>query len=350
MDLETALDASVQAGDEARAVGGPDEAAHHFQQALELLADPRRVAGADLDVSRLVVKAAEALVASGHTRSGRRRWSATSSDRLPDDAPPAWFARMLAVRSTALAYIETDEDPADVSAEALALVPDDAHGLRAKVLGVHARSRRDGPLRGGAGVGLDALELAELDLNELVSDAITTLSRLKKAGPKESLRAALADAIARARETGALEAELRGRYMLGRSYEDWASSTRPRSGSAAASTAGGMRRSVGAVRLRVALAAHLGAARPGRLGRGARALRRARPGAAAHPAGAAGEPAGDHRVRPRGRRVRRARRAASLLAPRGGIAIHAAAVAMRQAGRRGGRRPCWRRTTTRCGC
>ena len=44
MDLDTALNASIRAGDEAIAVGGPDEAAHHYQQALELLADPRRAA------------------------------------------------------------------------------------------------------------------------------------------------------------------------------------------------------------------------------------------------------------------------------------------------------------------
>ena len=62
----------------------------------------------------------------------------------------------------------------------------------------------------------------KLDLNKLASDAITTLSGLKKAGPKDALRAALVDAIARAQRTGALDAELRGRFMLGRSYEDWA--------------------------------------------------------------------------------------------------------------------------------
>ena len=42
MDLDAALSASIQAGHEAWAVGGPDEAAYHYQQALELLADPRR--------------------------------------------------------------------------------------------------------------------------------------------------------------------------------------------------------------------------------------------------------------------------------------------------------------------
>ena len=94
----------------------------------------------DLDVSRLVVKTAEALVASGHRRAGgraarraarpaaRRRARRPGSPGCSRSAPPR------------CRVIETDEDPAAVSAEALALVPDDAPALRAKVLGVHARS------------------------------------------------------------------------------------------------------------------------------------------------------------------------------------------------------------------
>ncbi|MCW2766632.1 MAG: regulatory protein LuxR, partial [Nocardioides sp.] len=50
MDLDTALSASVQAGDEASQVGGPDEAAYHYQQALELLVDRGRSATVDLDL------------------------------------------------------------------------------------------------------------------------------------------------------------------------------------------------------------------------------------------------------------------------------------------------------------
>ena len=45
-DLDTALDASIRAGDEAMMVAGPDEAAHHYEQALELLAEDRAVAAA----------------------------------------------------------------------------------------------------------------------------------------------------------------------------------------------------------------------------------------------------------------------------------------------------------------
>ena len=72
--------------------------------------------------------------------------------------------------------------------------------------------------------GLDALALAErLDLHELASDVITTLSNLKKAGPKDALRSALVEAVAPGgRQPAPIQAELRARYFLGRSYEDWA--------------------------------------------------------------------------------------------------------------------------------
>ena len=78
--------------------------------------------------------------------------------------------------------------------------------------------------------GMEALTLAErLDMPMLVSEIITTLSGLKKSGPREALRAALTDAVERAERTGALHAELRGRYLLGRSHEDaaeWAEADR----------------------------------------------------------------------------------------------------------------------------
>ena len=111
MDLDTALDASVQAGHEASAVGGPDEAAQHYQQALELLADPRRTADVTFDLSKLVVNTADALVASGHPDRAAAVVK-EQLDRLPPDAPPEWWARLLSVRATALSVIESDEDPA----------------------------------------------------------------------------------------------------------------------------------------------------------------------------------------------------------------------------------------------
>jgi DNA-binding CsgD family transcriptional regulator/tetratricopeptide (TPR) repeat protein len=202
-------------------VGGPDEAAHHYQQALELLTDPERAR--DVDVSKLVVKAVESLTASGHPIRGASL-AKEQLDRLPADAPDEGRARMLAARADALVMTETQEDPALVSGEALDLVPEEFPQLRAKVLALHARiqsaMRRDEEAQAA---GLEALEIAEkLDLTELASDAITTLSGLKRTGPKEGLRVALTEAVARAEAAGAVEAELRGRVLLGRSYQDWA--------------------------------------------------------------------------------------------------------------------------------
>jgi DNA-binding CsgD family transcriptional regulator/tetratricopeptide (TPR) repeat protein len=223
LDLVTALTAAVEAGDEASAVGGPDEAAHHYQQALELMADPERARDADVDLSKLVVKAVESLTASGHPIRGAAL-AQEQLERMPDDAPGEWRARMLAARADALVMTETQEDPAAVSAEALALVPDGFPQLRVKVLALHARILSAmGRDREAEAIGLEALEMAEKhDLTELASDAITTLSGLKRTGPKEGLREALTEAVARAEAAGAIEAELRGRVLLGRSYQDWA--------------------------------------------------------------------------------------------------------------------------------
>ncbi|WP_167736051.1 AAA family ATPase [Nocardioides sp. 503] len=221
-DLDTALSASIRAGDEASAVGGPDEAAYHYQQALELLADPERCAGADVDLSKLVVAAADALTASGDPERAVAVIQ-EQLDRLPADASDVWRSRMLIAQAHALHLTESTEDPADLSARALALAPEGESPLRARALATHARILASwGRYDEAQTFGMDALALAErLDLNELASDAITTLSGLKKAGPKEGLRAALDEAVVRAERAGAIHAELRGRFFLGRSYEDW---------------------------------------------------------------------------------------------------------------------------------
>ena len=127
--------------------------------------------------------------------------------------------------------METALDPFDLSAEAVALAPEGESGLRATVLAGHARILAyRGEVIEAESVGIEALTLAErLDLPLLVSDVVTTLSGLKQSGPRDALRAALADAVDRAERSGALPAELRGRYLTGRSYSDtaeWAEAER----------------------------------------------------------------------------------------------------------------------------
>ena len=221
MDLDTALEASVRAGREAALVGGPDEAAQHLQQALELLADPRRTAGDEgPDVSKLAVEAGDALSAAGHP--GRAAALVGEQlDRLGPEAPAAVRARLLSARATYLFVVDTEEDLLALSREAVELVPEDAGGLRARVLANHARilagyERYDEART----AGLEALALAErLDLSAIGSEAITTVAGLKNA-PVDRIRAALADAVAQAEGVGALNAELRGRFLLARSHQD----------------------------------------------------------------------------------------------------------------------------------
>ncbi len=220
MDDETAIDASIRAGREAMSVGGPDEAARHFEQALQLLADPRR-GPADLDLAQLLVDTAEALLASGHPMRADALL-AEQLARLPADAPADWRPRLLAARAEAMISTEPDEDPRAVSAEAVRLLPPGASSVRARVLAAHARILSAyGRFEEAQPAALEALALAEqFDLSLVASDAITTLSGLKRFGPAEALRSALNEAVERAAATGAVHAELRGRFLLGRSYED----------------------------------------------------------------------------------------------------------------------------------
>ncbi|MEO9322619.1 AAA family ATPase [Nocardioides sp. C4-1] len=232
MDKTTALLASVRAGNEASAVGGPDEAAYHFQQALEILSGDTeragRAGGGELgdhgvDLSKLVVKAAAALVQSGDPERAIGVIG-EQLERLPASASDAWRSRMLSAQAEAL-YIteEIETDALAVSSRAVELAPEGDSGLRAQVLANHAKILAAyGRYLEAETVGLDALELAErLDLHQLVVDVITTLSGLKKAGPKEGLRASLEEAVGRAVAADAIHAELRGRFLLGRSFEDW---------------------------------------------------------------------------------------------------------------------------------
>lgn len=222
MDLDTALDAAIRAGREAALVGGPDEAAQHLQQALELLADPRRGPSDPdgLDVSKLAVEAGDALSAAGHPARAASL-VAEQLQRLPEDAPPGWRARLLSARATYLYVVDTDEDLLAMSQQAVDLVPADAGGLRARVLSNHARILAGYERYDDAQAhGLEALALAErLDLQAIASEAVTTVAGLRNA-PVDTVRGALGDAIERARAAGALPAELRGRFLLARSHQD----------------------------------------------------------------------------------------------------------------------------------
>ena len=228
MDDETAIDASVRAGREAMSVGGPDEAVRHFEQALQLLADPRR-GSVDLDLAQLLLDTAEALLASGHPMRADALL-AEQLDRLPADAPAAWRPRLLAARAEAMIRSSRRRIPASHGRGDPAAATGRGGGS-----GGCARHPCPGPGRvrryeEAQPSAAEALALAEqLDLPLVASDATHHSERAEAARPAEALRTALTHAVARAESTGAVQAELRGRFQLGRSYEDhadWAEAER----------------------------------------------------------------------------------------------------------------------------
>lgn len=221
LDLDLALSASVEAGEEALAVGGPEEAAEHLEQALGLLADPARQSASGVDATRVAVRAAQALAAAGHPQRAATLLG-EQLEQLPADAPAQQRARLLSAHAEALMIVESDADVVALSRHAVELTPEGETALRATVLAGHARVLAAHAVDEEArAVGLEALALAErLVLPVLASEVLTTLGGLERSGPPEALRPAMAEAVRRAEEAGAVPAELRAHYLWGRGHAE----------------------------------------------------------------------------------------------------------------------------------
>jgi hypothetical protein len=141
------------------AVAGPDEAARHYELALELATDTD-IDG--IDVVDLTAKACEAALAAGQTY----RALALARDQLratsPDTHPHARL-RLLRVKASVAIVADSGADPLMNTTEALELLekhPDDT--LRAQILALHARALWEARrLDEAASVASDAMELAD---------------------------------------------------------------------------------------------------------------------------------------------------------------------------------------------
>ena len=216
-DVPTAIRASIQAGDEAMTVGGPDEAARHYEVALSLLAESPDDAPSDVDQVDLTVRAGEAAAAAGHLFRGLALVQ-EGSPGCPADATAEQRASLLiAVGSIAL-LADTGVDVIELTSEATTLLPEEPlTRLRAKAALVHAqaldeRGRDDLAHRWAT----EAQRLARaLDCADIAVDAATTLARIdRRAGDPEASQRNLESAIAEAHEAGEASAEIRGLVNL----------------------------------------------------------------------------------------------------------------------------------------
>lgn len=217
-DLTTAVTASVEAGHDAMTVGGPDEAAEHYQLALQLLEDPAVSEQTDVDRVRLTVRAGEALLEAGQAGRSVALLRAALDAAV---APTQGDDRVRLLLGLARAALLSDQPSGvalEATTEALALIDPGSRRLRATALAVHARAHIDvDRFEDAVRVAQSALDLAdELDLAGTVVDAATTLARLQEfLGDPQASAEALLDIVAQARERGQPAAVVRGLHQLG---------------------------------------------------------------------------------------------------------------------------------------
>jgi DNA-binding CsgD family transcriptional regulator/tetratricopeptide (TPR) repeat protein len=215
-DVRTAVLAGVEAGDEAMAVGGPDEAAQHYETSLELAdaaTDPP-----ELDLVALTLRAAEASAAAGRVHRALALLQ-NAVDSLPDSAPADDRAALLVALASTCFLLDTTIDVLQITTEAARLVPaEPPTPLRAELAGVRARAfalfhRPEEAARWA----LEARELGErLGLPGVAAEAAVTLADLdQRAGDPEASRLTLERSAADARAAGELVAELRSLFKLG---------------------------------------------------------------------------------------------------------------------------------------
>lgn len=218
-DVDTALRASIKAGEDAMSVGGPDEAAQHFMDALEHSAalDAEHPPGS-IGAAALTVKTAEALTAAGRPHKAVSLLTAYLSDH-PQPQPAEDHVEILIALATAALVDETDVDALAVTTEALNLISaEPASAQKARVMAAHARTnldrdRNDDAMRWAG----EAQALADdLGLAAVKADAKTTLANLQeRAGdPEESMRT-LEAIVERALAEGDPTTELRSLHNLG---------------------------------------------------------------------------------------------------------------------------------------
>lgn len=225
-DDEVAVNASIEAGDEAMQVGAPEDAAAHYQVALEL------TAAQPVTSDELVVRAADALIAAGEPHRASKIL-ANAVRCLDPDADPLVRVRLLIELASTAHLADVDVDPFELSAQAMALLDepgaprDGTDGteprrvavLRADALATHAKAavgRVSDDI--AAGLARQALDLATAqELSSIAASAALVLARLdEESGDPESAHARLDEILRQARADGEVSGQIKALHLIGR--------------------------------------------------------------------------------------------------------------------------------------
>lgn len=209
----TAFGALVRAAQAADRVAGYDEAAHHYEQALELV----DAAPDGTDEIGLVIDAAHALVTSGQVMRAVELLREGLA-QLPAGAGPLVRGRLLVAIGNTAYFANLDREAHEASLEAAGLVPDDDTVLRAEVAALQARTLAARRADAEATTwGERAVEIAErLGTETVISDAKATLIRVMVRSGEDptTARARFQELIVRSRASGHVLGELRGLHQM----------------------------------------------------------------------------------------------------------------------------------------
>ncbi|GGL77883.1 LuxR family transcriptional regulator [Microlunatus endophyticus] len=218
-DIATTIRASIEAGDEALRVGGPDDALRHYRNALRL-AETNPIPGVDDQAAALVsltIKAADAAETAGHLDQSID----LLRDRLSDGPAVAGAVRaaLLQALAASLLYSDYDLDERTLLTEALDLVdPERDRELYCKILATRARSFMS---RGRYSDAIEASRRAtalarELGLHRTVAHQTILLARIKqRLGDPESSIQETERVLANAVADGDAGTEVRATDQLG---------------------------------------------------------------------------------------------------------------------------------------
>ena len=218
-DRLTAARASIEAGNKAFAVGGPNEAAMQFLEAWRLLIDLPQVPD-DLDLHALVRRCAEAFIASGRVSKAVTTLRSHLASMPADSSPHRPRADPHLDRGGPAAHRHHRGPRGDRGRGGRA-----PRRRAAQAAGPRARGARPGlewdQEERARAVAMEGLALAEKhSLTGIAVEISTTLISLDDSPDLDRLRTAWTGAAERARAEGHVQAELRALYFLGRFHQD----------------------------------------------------------------------------------------------------------------------------------
>ncbi|QGG42709.1 AAA family ATPase [Aeromicrobium yanjiei] len=213
-ELTRAFVASVEAGESAVRLSGYDEAARHYEQALDLLGS----APEGTDVIGLLVAAADSWMTSGHLLRALALLN-EHLEALPAATSAEDRARLMIPIGTMALIAERDAESARVSQEVLEVVGPERTVLRARAealrTAVLADAWRDDE---ALELGEHAVAMAEdLGANDIVAEVTVTLARvLSRTGGSDldKSRQRYDELIESSRKDGNVLGELRGLHNL----------------------------------------------------------------------------------------------------------------------------------------